>query len=415
MARAEIIAIGSELLTQSRLDTNSLFITEQLNALGVDVVEKHVVGDERERLAAAISESMARVEVVLLSGGLGPTEDDVTRDAAAAALGRGLYLSQEQEQVLIRRFQQLKRPMAENNRRQAYLIEGAEALPNPHGTAPGQFVTANGHLLFLLPGPPRELKAMMVEQVVPRLIPMLPVRFIKLRTFRIAGMGESDLDTLIAPVYTKYSNPTTTVLSAPGDLSVTLIARCETEEEADALLREVGDPIAELLGDRVYSTDNSPLEVAVGKLLRSKQATVATAESCTGGLVAARLTEHPGSSDFFAGSIVTYTDQQKNGLLGVAKELLDSYTAVSEPVARAMAEGARTRTGATYALSVTGYAGPDGGTDDAPVGTVFIGLAAPEATKVIRFRYGLDRQRIRALATQAALDMLRRELCNSAH
>jgi len=415
MARAEIIAIGSELLTQSRLDTNSLFITEQLNALGVDVVEKHVVGDDRERLSAAISEAMGRVEVVLLSGGLGPTEDDVTRDAAAAALGRGLYLSQEQEQMLTRRFLQLNRPMAENNRRQAYLIEGAEALPNPHGTAPGQFVTANGHSLFLLPGPPRELKAMMVEQVVPRLIPMLPARFIKLRSFRIAGMGESDLDTLIAPVYTKYSNPTTTVLSAPGDLSVTLIARCATEHEADALLREVGDPIAELLGDRVYSTDNSPLEVAVGNLLRSKQATVATAESCTGGLVAARLTEHAGSSDFYVGSIVTYTDEQKNGLLGVPKELVESYTAVSEPVARAMAEGARARTGATYALSVTGYAGPGGGTEETPAGTVFIGLAAPAATKVIRFRYGLDRQRIRALATQAALDMLRRELCNSTH
>jgi nicotinamide-nucleotide amidase len=415
MARAEIIAIGSELLTQSRLDTNSLFITEQLNALGVDVVEKHVVGDERERLSAAIAEAMGRVEVVLLSGGLGPTEDDVTRDAAAAALGRGLYLSQEQEQVLVRRFQQINRHMAENNRRQAYLIEGAEALPNPHGTAPGQFVTANGHSLFLLPGPPRELKAMVVEQVVPRLIPMLPVRFIKLRTFRIAGMGESDLDTLIAPVYTKYSNPTTTVLSGPGDLSVTLIARCETEQEADALLREAGDPIAELLGDRVYSTDNSPLEVAVGNLLRSKQATVATAESCTGGLVAARLSEHAGSSDFFVGSIVTYTDQQKNALLGVPKELLESYTAVSEPVARAMAAGARARTGATYALSVTGYAGPGGGTEETPAGTVFIGLAAPEGTKVIRFRYGLDRQRIRALATQAALDMLRRELHNPTH
>lgn len=415
MVRAEIIAIGSELLTQSRLDTNSLFITEQLNALGVDVVEKHVVGDERERLTAAISEAMRRVEIVLLSGGLGPTEDDVTRDAAAAALGRELYLSPEQEQILIRRFQQINRPMAENNRRQAYLIEGAEALRNPHGTAPGQFVTVDGRSLFLLPGPPRELKAMMVEQVVPRLIPMLPVRVIKLRTFRIAGMGESDLDTLIAPVYTKYSNPTTTVLSAPGDLSVTLVARCDTEEEADALLRAAGDPIAELLGDRVYSIDGSPLEVAVGNLLRSKHATVATAESCTGGLVAARLTEHAGSSDFFVGSIVTYTDEQKNGLLGIPKELLESYTAVSEPVARAMAEGARTRTGATYALSVTGYAGPGGGTEETPAGTVFIGLAAPETTKVIRFRYGLDRQRIRALATQAGLDMLRRELQKPTH
>lgn len=415
MARAEIIAIGSELLTQSRLDTNSLFITEQLNALGVDVVEKHVVGDERSRLTAAISEAMERVEIVLLSGGLGPTEDDVTRDAAASALGRGLYLSEQQEEVLIRRFQQINRPMAENNRRQAYLIEGAEALPNPHGTAPGQFVSVNGRSLFLLPGPPRELKAMMVEQVIPRLIPRLPVQIIKLRTFRITGMGESDLDALIAPVYAKYSNPTTTVLSAPGDLSVTLIARCATEQEADALLHEVGDPIAELLGDRVYSTSNEPLEVAVGNLLRSRHATIATAESCTGGSIAARLTEHAGSSDFFVGSLVTYTDQQKAMLLGVAEELLETYTAVSEPVARAMAEGAKTKTGATYALSVTGYAGPDGGTPETPVGTVFIGLAAPASTKVMRYRYGLDRSRIRALATQAALDLVRREIAKASH
>jgi len=415
MACAEIIAIGSELLTQSRLDTNSLFITEQLNRIGVDVVEKHVVGDDRDRLTAAISEALARVEIVLLSGGLGPTEDDVTRDAAAAALGRTLYLSPEQEQVLIRLFQQINRPMAENNRKQAYLIEGAEALPNPHGTAPGQFIAVDGRALFLLPGPPRELKPMVLEQVVPRLRPLLPVQFIKSRTFRITGMGESDLDTLIAPVYTKYSNPTTTVLSAPGDLSVTLIARCTTEDEADALLQKVGDPIAELLGERVYSTNDEPLEVAVGNLLRATHCTVATAESCTGGLIAARLTDYAGSSDFFLGSFVTYTDEQKHSLLGVPKELIEAHTAVSEPVARAMAEGARRLTRACYAISVTGYAGPGGGTEERPVGTVFIGLATPVTTRVIRYRYGLDRNRIRALATQAALDLLRRELLTAAH
>jgi nicotinamide-nucleotide amidase len=410
MKRAEIIAIGSELLTPAHVDTNSLFITSQLNRLGVDVVEKHVVLDDLRRLAGAIRESLDRVEIVLLSGGLGPTEDDVTRAAAATALGRGLVFSSEQEEILIRRFQRLNRKMAEINRRQAYLIDGAEAISNPHGTAPGQFCRTDKGALFLLPGPPRELKPMVTEEVVPRLQKMLPPQVLRVGTFRIAGMGESDLDTLIAPVYTRYKNPTTTVLSGPGDLSVTLIARCDNEAEADALLDEVGGPIAELLGDRVYSTRDEPLEVVIGNLLRERGATVATAESCTGGMAAVRLTEYAGSSDFFKASFVTYTDEQKSRLLGVSKELLEEHTAVSEPVAIAMAEGAREKSGATFAVSVTGYAGPAGGTEQNPVGTVFIGVATPTATKALRFRYGLDRNRVRLLGTQTALDLLRRAI-----
>jgi nicotinamide-nucleotide amidase len=410
MIRAEVIAIGSELLTPTRLDTNSLFITEQLNYLGVELAEKHIVADERNRLTNAIRESLNRVEILILCGGLGPTEDDVTREAAAAALGRELVFSPEQEAILTHRFQQLNRKMAENNRRQTFLIDGAEALPNSNGTAPGQFFKTERGALVLLPGPPRELKPLLIEHVIPRLKAMLPPQVIKVRSFRITGMGESDLDTLIAPVYTKYTNPTTTVLSAIGDLSVTLFAYCQTEAEADALLKEAGDPIASLLGDRVYSVNGDPLESVIGDLLRGRHATVAMAESCTGGLIAARLTEQPGSSDFFLGSFITYTDKQKRRLLGIPATLLEQYTAVSEPVAKAMAEAALEKTGADYALSVTGYAGPAGGTADNPVGTVFIGLATPSGTKVSRMRWGSDRTRVRALATQTALDMLRREL-----
>jgi nicotinamide-nucleotide amidase len=410
MIRAEVIAIGSELLTPTRLDTNSLFITEQLNYLGVELVEKHIVADERNRLTNAIRESLNRVEILILWGGLGPTEDDVTREAAAAALGRELVFSPEQEAILTHRFQQLNRKMAENNRRQTFLIDGAEALPNANGTAPGQFFKTERGALVLLPGPPRELKPLFIEHVIPRMKAMLPPQVIKVRSFRITGMGESDLDTLIAPVYTKYTNPTTTVLSAIGDLSVTLFAYCQTEAEADALLKEAGDPIASLVGDRVYSVNGDPLESVIGDLLRGRHATVATAESCTGGLIAARLTEQPGSSDFFLGSFITYTDEQKRRLLGIPAVLLEQYTAVSEPVVKAMAEAALEKTGADYALSVTGYAGPAGGTADNPVGTVFIGLATPSGTKVSRMRWGSDRTRVRALATQTALDMLRREL-----
>ena len=222
---AEIIAIGSELLTPQRVDTNSLIITQQLNMLGVEVVTKQVIGDDRERLVEAIRRAVDRSDIVILIGGLGPTEDDVTRDAVASALGRKLELSTEQQSVLAARFRSINRPMAQNNLRQAYLIEGAEAMPNPNGTAPGQFLLIPRGAIALLPGPPRELKPMVEQQLVTRLKPLLPPQVIKVRSFRITGIGESDLDTLIAPVYTKYQNPVTTVLSSLGDLVDDLAAQ----------------------------------------------------------------------------------------------------------------------------------------------------------------------------------------------
>lgn len=408
---AEIIAIGSELLTPQRLDTNSLIITEQLNLLGVEVIGKHVVGDDRKLLVEAIRGAMCRSHIVILSGGLGPTEDDVTRDAAAAALGRKLVLSLEQESVLISRFRQINRTMAPNNLRQAYVIEGAEVLPNPNGTAPGQFISTDRGVLALLPGPPRELRPMVINELTPRLRPVLPLEVIKVRTFRITGIGESDLDALIAPVYSKYDNPATTVLSSPGDLFVHLRARGARDEEVDALLREVGNPIAELLGNRIYSEDaEDSLDLVVGRLLRKAHATIVTAESCTGGLLAGRLTEQGGSSEYFVGGYVTYSDQEKMKTLGVAQTLIQKHTAVSQPVAAAMAEGAREKSGATYAVSVTGYAGPSGGTEYDPIGTVYIGIAGPDGTKVARNRFGAGRDRIRALAVQRSLDALRRTL-----
>ncbi len=408
---AEIIAVGSELLTPQRVDTNSLIVTEHLNLLGVEVVRKQIIGDDRERLTNAIKHTLERSDIVILIGGLGPTEDDVTREAAAAALGRQLVLSLEQESILISRFRQINRPMAKNNIRQAYLIEEAEAMPNPHGTAPGQFISTDRGALALLPGPPRELKPMVENQLVPRLRPVLPPQVIRVRAFRITGIGESDLDSQIAPIYTKYTNPVTTVLSSPGDLLVYLRAQAATIQEADALLREVGNPITQLLGDRIYSENaEESLEMVVGRLLRKQRATVATAESCTGGLVAGRLTDRAGSSDYFVAGYVTYSSRQKTEILGVPRELIDKHSAVSEPVASAMAEGARRRANSSYALSVTGYAGPDGGTDFDPVGTVYLGVAGPAGTRVVRTRFGADRYRVRTLAAQSALDLLRKTL-----
>ena len=414
---AEIIAIGSELLTPQRVDTNSLIITQNLNLVGVEVFTKQVIGDDRERLTDAIQRALGRADIVVLIGGLGPTEDDLTRDAAAAALGRKLEHSAEQEAILAARFRSINRPMAQNNLRQTYLIDGAEALPNPNGTAPGQFVVTPRGALALLPGPPRELKPMVERELIPRLKPLLPPQVIKVRSFRITGIGESDLDTLIAPVYSKYTNPVTTVLSAIGDLWVHLRAQGNSEAEVDALLKEVGDPIAELLGDRVYSTDGEDtLELTVGRLLRERSATVATAESCTGGMIAARLTDAAGSSDYFVAGYVTYTDQQKNAILGVPQELLHLYTAVSEPVALAMAEAAQRLSGATYGVATTGYAGPGGGTEAEPVGTMYLAIAGPKgATRCSRIRHGADRYRNRTLATQFTLDLLRKSLLGTIH
>lgn len=410
MADAEIIAVGSELLTPQRIDTNSLYLTGELNALGVEVRRKLIVGDDRPLLTAAVQGALALVEIVLLTGGLGPTEDDVTREAVAAALGRTLVFSQELERRLEERFRRFNRVMAENNRRQAYLVEGAEPLPNARGTAPGQWIETNGRLIVLLPGPPGELKALFASECIPRLQRSLPAQAIRTRCYRVSGMGESDLDHLISPVYSKYVNPATTILAGVGDIQVHLRARSATAEEAERLLDEAGRPIEELLGDRIYSRNGDSLEAVLGAMLRDRNATLSVAESCTGGLLGERITSVPGSSDYFLGGFLAYTSRMKTELLGVEAELIERYTEVSEEAARAMAEGARSRTGSTYSLSVTGEAGPES-SSGAPPGTVFVGLAAPgESPQARRFQVPGDRHRVRSFAAQSALDLLRRKL-----
>jgi nicotinamide-nucleotide amidase len=283
-------------------------------------------------------------------------------------------------------------------------------LPNDRGTAPGQWVTANGVVAMLLPGPPHELKAMFEQQCLPRLARVTPKQSIRTAFLRITGMPESDLDALISPVYKQYSNVATTILAANGDLQVHLRARCATEAEAEALLAEVVPPIRSLLGEKLYSLNGDPLEVVVGELLRQRNATLAVAESCTGGMLGARITAIPGSSQYFAGGFITYSNDMKRTMLGVPAETLECFGAVSAETAEAMAAGARERTGATYAVSITGVAGPDGGSEEKPVGLVYLGIAGPEGTAVAHRRFIGDRERIRVFTTQAALDLLRRRL-----
>ncbi|MGI8742212.1 MAG: competence/damage-inducible protein A [Bryobacteraceae bacterium] len=406
MADAEIIAVGSELLTPQKLDTNSLYLTDQLNALGVEVVRKTIVGDERDRLTDSIRGAAARSQIVIVTGGLGPTEDDVTRDSVAAALGRELIFHQEICDWLVQRFRSFGRTMTENNKRQAYLVDGAEILPNQWGSAPGQWITHEGATLILLPGPPRELKALFPAECLPRLEKLLPAQVIRTRFYRVAGLGESDLDALIAPVYTRYQNPVTTILASAGDIQIHLRARCATAQEAEALLVEVSAQLEPLLADRLYSTDGTSLEQVIGKMLLSQKAFLCVAESATGGLLGERITTVAGCGEYFLGGFLTYTDQMKNKLLGVPMDMIERHTAVSEPVVKAMAEGARRNTGADYALAISGYAGPDG----EQVGLVYVGIASRDGAEARRFQFPGDRNRVRSLASNYALDLLRRKL-----
>jgi len=407
---AEIIAAGSELLTAERVDTNSLYLTAELNNLGVEGTAKAVIGDDRDRLAEAVRAALSRSALVILSGGLGPTEDDVTREAVALALDRRLVFRPEIAEQIEARFARMKRKMVEVNKRQAFVIEGADVLPNDRGTAPGQWIEESGGVAMLLPGPPHELKAMFERQCLPRLRRIVPDHSIRTLLLRVTGIPESDLDQLISPVYKKYLNPVTTILAGNGDIQVHLRARCASVGEAEALLAEVGAPIEALLGDKIYSRNGDPLEVVVGEMLHKAHATVAVAESLTGGMLGERFTTVPGSSRYFLGGFIAYSNAMKVELLGVDPQLLAHFGAVSRETAEAMAAGARRVTKATYALSVTGLAGPESGEDAAPVGTVYVALADPEKTVAVHRQFLGDRTRIRMFTTQMALDVLRRRL-----
>ena len=407
MPDAEIVAVGSELLTPGKTDTNSLSLTAELNGIGIEVVRKTVAGDDRERLAGILREAAGRSAIVIVTGGLGPTEDDVTRDAAAAALGRKLVFSEELCEAIRARFRSFGRKMTEVNKRQAYVLEGAEVLANPRGTAPGQWLDTGSAIVALLPGPPRELVPMFREECIPRLRAKFPARVIRTRLLRATGIGEGDLDATISPVYSRYRNPVTTILASSGDIQIHLRANADTEAEAEMLLDEVAGQIIPLLGDKLYSRNGDPLEAVIGNTLREQGQTLSVAESCTGGLLGGRITSVPGSSDYFRGGFLAYADETKTELLGVSADLIAALTAVSEEVARAMADGAKRRAHTDYALSVTGYAGPDGGTKEHPVGTVFVGLATPEGCEVRRLRLPGDRDRVRNFAVQNALNLLR--------
>jgi nicotinamide-nucleotide amidase len=411
---AEIIAIGSELLTPFRQDTNSLYLTEKLNQLGVEVVLKTIVGDSRDRLVSVAQHALFRSDIVIFMGGLGPTEDDLTREAVAEALGLVLQRDEEVLARLKERFASRGYPMTPNNYKQADRIAGAVVLPNPNGTAPGQWIggTWEGRerLIILLPGPPFELKALFDAECFERLRAKLPAAYIATRVLKVAMLGESAVDARVAPIYQQYPDVQTTILAGAGDIQFNLFTRADSMEAAQARVGELADKIEDELQDAVYASNGETLEQIVGYYLQMRDATLAAAESCTGGLLAERITSISGSSRYFLGGSVVYSNQLKMTFADVPADLISKHGAVSPEVAIAMAEGIRKLCKATFGLGITGVAGPTGGTPGKPVGLVYHALAGDSGHEVVEKKFPGDRKRIRWFASQQALDMVRRKL-----
>ena len=411
---AEIIAVGSEMLTPHRIDTNSLYLTEQLNLLGIDVVFKSIVGDNLRHLVAAAQHGLFRSDILVFSGGLGPTEDDLTREAVAEALGVSLRRDPEIIAKLEKRFADRGWKMTANNAKQADVLEGATVLPNPNGTASGQWLSgefeARDRIVILLPGPPHEMKALFEQEVRDRLRAKVPPAHLFTRTLKVAMLGESAVDARVAPIYKRYPDVETTILAGAGEIELHFKTRATTLEAAQARADEVADLVEVELDDAVYSRDGQSLEQIVGYWLQMRNATLAVAESCTGGLLSERITSTAGSSRYFVGGAVVYSNNLKTEFAGVPADMIERHGAVSREVAAALAEGIRYRCESTLGVGITGVAGPGGGSPEKPVGLVFHAVASDTGTEIVERNFPGDRKRIRRFASTMALDMVRRKL-----
>jgi nicotinamide-nucleotide amidase len=414
---AEIIAAGSEMLTPFRQDTNSLFLTAELNTLGVSVAFKTIVGDSLAHLTGAARNALSRADIVLFSGGLGPTEDDLTREAVAAALGLALERDNAVIADLYKRFAARRIPMPPNNAKQADILAGATLLPNSTGSAPGQWLETTfegqARIVILLPGPPKELKALFAEQVKPRLAAVLPPSFLARRELRMALIPESTVDARTAPIYKQFTDVETTILATSGEIQLHFQCTKPSLVEAQARVDTLAEAIEREMDEDVFSSHGESLEEVVLLNLGMRYLTLAAAESCTGGLLSERLTAIAGSSRYFLGGVVVYSDALKTTFAGVPAELIASEGPVSAAVARALAEGIRERTGASVGISITGIAGPSPGTGadtGKPIGLVYIGLAGTDGTQVKEVNLPGDRERIRWWAAQHALELIRRHM-----
>jgi nicotinamide-nucleotide amidase len=409
--KACIIAVGSEMLTPFRVDTNSLIVTDRLNAIGYDVRLKVVVGDQIEELGQVLEAALGWADLVVMMGGLGPTDDDITRSAIASVLGTPLEIHEDVVDRIRERFARRGMSMPDINRRQGMAPRGATLLDTPNGTAPGLWIERGSTAIVVLPGPPRELTPMLERVVRDRLAARTDGAGLFRRVLRLTGRSESDIDTDAQPVYGPWATApvpiTVTILAVMGQIELHLTAQAGSRAEADVALDAAVDQLRAILGPSIYSVDGRNLEAVIGDLLRSRQFTLAAAESCTGGLLTSRLTDVPGSSTYVERSFICYSNRSKVELLGVPEAMLLEHGAVSEPVAQAMAEAARTRAGANVGIGITGIAGPDGGTPEKPVGTVAIAVDVDGDKRVRTFQFIGGREQVKFQATQAALNMLR--------
>jgi nicotinamide-nucleotide amidase len=419
LQRAEIIAVGSELLGAMRLDTNSLFLSERLASLGIELRAKAVVGDNRQDLAAVFRRALERADLVILTGGLGPTDDDVTRDVVAEVLDLPMEEDYGIVERIERRFARRGLQMPEINRRQARVPRGATPLDNPNGTAPGLVIDHDGALVILLPGPPRELQPMFEALMLRVLADRAgPERFFRMQML-VTGRSESHVEEAIRPMYAPWRSHTpsmdVTILAAPGQIELHLTTRSADAAAAERALASARDHIVATLGEDVFSTDGRSMEQIVGDLLRERGFTIAVAESCTGGLLLSRLTDVPGSSEYVLAGVVAYNNAAKVDFADVDRAMIEANGAVSEPVAVALAEGVRARTGAALGVGVTGIAGPGGGTPRKPVGTVAVAALGPAGgVRVRTFWFPGNRAQVKFQATQAGLDLVRRMILQHA-
>ena len=407
---AEIVSVGTELLMGQVVNTDAQFIAQRLAPLGFQVFYHTTVGDNVKRLTAVVHQAVERSDVVVFTGGLGPTDDDLTKETVAAALGLTVELIPEEVERLKKLFETRGYQFTPNNLKQASFPKSAIILPNAFGTAPGCIMTAGDKAAILLPGPPRELFPMFQNHVMPYL-EQLSGNKLYSRELRIFGKGESTITYELRDIIEHQTNPTVAPYVKTGEVSLRVTALCQNEQEGEKLARPMIGEIVARLGDIVYSTVGESLPETCARMLTDDCQTLAVAESCTGGMVASELVAIPGCSKFLLEGCVTYSDQAKIARLGVKEETLAKYGAVSEQCAREMAEGMLKTSGASYALATTGYAGPDGGTEENPVGTVYIALAREGETLVKRINLFGERARIREIATLHAFDMLRRKLC----
>ena len=407
---AELICVGTELLMGQVTNTNAKYIAEQLAPTGIDMYHQVVVGDNPQRLTETVKTAFSRADIVIFSGGLGPTDDDLTKETVAETLGLKLELYPEEWDRITAYFAKTGRTAAPNNQKQAMFPRPCIILPNPNGTAPGCIMEQNGKAAILLPGPPRELIPMFRDHALPYLLQKSGHKLYS-RELRIFGKGESDVTYLLDDLIKAQTNPTIAPYAKTGEVTLRITAQCQTEAEGEALVLPMIRTIRERLGDLIYSDCGEPLPVVCHKALLARGETLAVAESCTGGLLSSAFVDLSGSSAYFIEGAVTYANDAKMRRLGVSKETLDTVGPVSEECAREMAEGLRKRAGTTYALATTGIAGPDGGTPDTPVGTVYVSYASEAETIVKRLQLNGDRTKIRQIAVLHILDLLRRKVC----